>query len=90
MDTPGFVNENKSKPAITAQIEGTASTASAEVAAKCLLAGALRGRYIIANDLIGELVRVVANGAAPRPNPLMEVRCFLKVHPLYCFNANFE
>ncbi|KAJ3103189.1 3-dehydrosphinganine reductase [Phlyctochytrium planicorne] len=72
MDTPGHVIENETKPEITAKIEGTAATQSGDQAARSLLAGILYNRFFITNDLIGEIVRVVANGCAPRPNPVSE------------------
>ncbi|KAI8620203.1 hypothetical protein BC830DRAFT_1100353 [Chytriomyces sp. MP71] len=72
MDTPGFVVENEYKPEITAQIEGAASTATPEDAASMMLAGVLNKRYFINNDALGELIRVVANGCAVRPNPITE------------------
>ncbi|KAJ3121820.1 3-dehydrosphinganine reductase [Physocladia obscura] len=72
MDTPGFAVENETKPEITAQIEGTGSTLSADDAASALFAGVLKKRYLVCNDVVGELVRVVANGAVPRPNPITE------------------
>jgi hypothetical protein len=73
MDTPGFQNENTAKPKITAQIEGQASTETPAQAAKCLLSGVWRNRYLISNDLLGELIRVSVNGPAPRPNPIPEI-----------------
>ena len=73
MDTPGFVVENKTKPRITAQIEGTASTTSAQDAARMLLSGVSWNRYYITNDILGELVRVSGTSAAPRCNSLLEV-----------------
>jgi NAD(P)-dependent dehydrogenase (short-subunit alcohol dehydrogenase family) len=73
MDTPGFANENLTKPAITASIEGQASTVTAEEAARALIAGVLHERYVISNDLLGELIRVVVNGANPRPNSITEI-----------------
>jgi short-subunit dehydrogenase len=72
MDTPGFALENEIKPKITAQIEGQASTSSPKDAALALIGGIFRERYVITNDLIGELVRVCANVSGPRPNPLSE------------------
>lgn len=72
MDTPGFALENQIKPKITAQIEGQASTSSPKDAALALIGGIFRDRYVISNDLIGELVRVCANVSGPRPNPLSE------------------
>ncbi|KAJ3193781.1 3-dehydrosphinganine reductase [Irineochytrium annulatum] len=72
MDTPGFAKENETKPKITAQIEGTASTMTAEKAGQVLLGGVLNERYFITNDILGELIRVVSHGPAPRPNPVTE------------------
>ena len=73
MDTPGFARENESKPDITASIEGTASTVTSRQAARSLLGGILRNRYIICNDLLGELVRVTVHGPSPRPNAFVEI-----------------
>ncbi|TPX33511.1 hypothetical protein SmJEL517_g03591 [Synchytrium microbalum] len=74
MDTPGFLTENKTKPAITAKIEGTISTLSADSAASVMLGGILSNRYYITSDIIGELIRIYAHGmVARRPNPLAEI-----------------
>jgi 3-dehydrosphinganine reductase len=43
MKTPGFDEENKTKPEETKQIEGTASTQSADEAAEYLMNGLRRG-----------------------------------------------
>ncbi|TPX40100.1 hypothetical protein SeMB42_g06148 [Synchytrium endobioticum] len=73
MDTPGFANENKTKPAITAKIEGSIHTISADAAASVMLSGILSNRYYVTSDLIGELMRIYTHGMAPRrPNPLAE------------------
>ena len=72
MDTPGFEQENKTKPQITADIEGTASTMSSKDAARLMLAGVLNERFMITNDYLGELIRIYANGTAPRPNIISE------------------
>ncbi|KAI8617849.1 hypothetical protein BC830DRAFT_59600 [Chytriomyces sp. MP71] len=72
MDTPGYATENETKPEITRFIEGNSPILSPSEAARVLLAGVLNSRYLINNDLIGELIRVVANGVTPRPNPVSE------------------
>jgi len=72
MDTPGFALENEIKPQITAEIEGQASTSSPKDAALALIGGIYRERYLITNDLLGELVRVCANVSGARPNPISE------------------
>jgi hypothetical protein len=73
MNTPGFDKEKQVKPKITSDIEGQASLVSSREAARSLLGGLFRNRYIICNDVLGELVRVSVNGAAPRPNPILEL-----------------
>ncbi|KAJ3351846.1 3-dehydrosphinganine reductase [Entophlyctis luteolus] len=72
MDTPGFVQENITKPDITAKIEGQNATVTAEYAAKVMLAGIMNGRFLVTSEMLGELARVGANGGVPRPNPLTE------------------
>jgi 3-dehydrosphinganine reductase len=62
MDTPGFTSENLLKPKITAEIEGNSQTVSPENAAKFLLASVISKRYLISNDILGELARVSVNG----------------------------
>ncbi|KAJ3284983.1 3-dehydrosphinganine reductase [Rhizoclosmatium sp. JEL0117] len=72
MDTPGFAVEGETKPQITKQIEGTLQTVSPEAAAKALFAGILSDRYLISNDILGELARVGAQGGVVRPNIITE------------------
>ncbi|KAJ3391107.1 3-dehydrosphinganine reductase [Entophlyctis sp. JEL0112] len=72
MDTPGFVQENITKPDITAKIEGQNATVTAEYAAKVMLSGIMNGRFLVTSEMLGELARVGANGGVPRPNPLTE------------------
>ena len=55
------------------EIEGQASTVTPKVAAISFLGGILRNRYVVTNDLLGELIRVTVNGANPRPNPIIEI-----------------
>ncbi|KAJ3329145.1 3-dehydrosphinganine reductase [Kappamyces sp. JEL0680] len=73
MDTPGYEEENKGKPAITKEIEGTAGLATAAQASKDMAGALLSERYYCTNDLLGELIRVSVHGGAPRPNLMFEV-----------------
>ncbi|KAJ1334887.1 hypothetical protein BSLG_008041 [Batrachochytrium salamandrivorans] len=73
MNTPGFDLESKTKPIITAEIEGTASAVTPRDASQFLLASILSDRFCISNDYLGELIRVASNGTAPRPNVLFEI-----------------
>lgn len=62
MSTPGFENENLTKPLITAQIEGDSQTISPKEAARFLLSSLMNERYYISNDILGELARISVNG----------------------------
>ncbi|KAI8916905.1 hypothetical protein BC831DRAFT_485576 [Entophlyctis helioformis] len=73
IDSPGFAEENKTKPAVTVAIEGQDVPASARSVAQFLLAGVLNERFYITNDFLGELARVSVQGAGPRPNLIPEI-----------------
>ena len=73
MDTPGFVQENESKPEITRIIEGASATVTPTQAAQFMLASILNERYYISNDILGELARISVTGGAPRSNLISEV-----------------
>jgi 3-dehydrosphinganine reductase len=73
MDTPGFEQESKDKPAITHEIEGASTPCTPEQAAQSLLGGVMAERYYITNELLGELARISVNGGNPRPNLVAEV-----------------
>jgi 3-dehydrosphinganine reductase len=73
MDTPGHEIENNTKPLITEHIEGITQAANPDVAAKQLISGLAWGRFIITNDMLTELMRVIGCISGPRPNPITEV-----------------
>lgn len=63
--SPGYENEQKTKPDITKKIEDGDTPISAEAAAGLLIAGIEKGHYQITNDLITDLIRAVSAGAVP-------------------------
>jgi hypothetical protein len=73
IDTPGFAEEEKTKPAETREIEGTAGIVTAESAAQCLVDGLGGGKYAITNDPMCEMLRVSVNGMTPRANVALEL-----------------
>eukprot|EP00842_Homolaphlyctis_polyrhiza_P000212 jgi/Hompol1/1191/HPOL_005540-RA len=73
IDTPGYEAENKIKPSITRELEGSSTLISAESTAQFLCAGVLNDRFSISNDYLGELIRIVTNSTAPRPNMIPEL-----------------
>ncbi|KAI6104442.1 hypothetical protein EDD16DRAFT_1695989 [Pisolithus croceorrhizus] len=68
MYTPGFDEENKTKPSITRKIESTDKGVIAEQAATGLLAGVQRGDHHITADLITSLFRASIKDSALRSN----------------------
>jgi 3-dehydrosphinganine reductase len=72
MYTPGFDEENKTKPAITRKIESTDEGLTAEQAAQGLFKGVENGEFHITADLITSLFKASTRGSSPRGNVLFE------------------
>jgi 3-dehydrosphinganine reductase len=56
--TPGFEEEERTKPEITRKIEGTAGAETAEVVAKRIISRLERGDKHITYQFVGDLVKV--------------------------------
>ena len=72
MYTPGFDEENKTKPAITRKIESTGEGLTVYQAAQGLFKGVENGEFHITADLITGIFRASTRGSAPRGNVLLE------------------
>ncbi|KAG6329625.1 hypothetical protein ID866_9465 [Astraeus odoratus] len=72
MYTPGYEEENKTKPAITRKIESLDEGQTPEQAAAALLAGVRRGEHQIVADIITKMFRASTRGAAPRSNAFVD------------------
>lgn len=73
IESPGYEEENKRKPAITKEIEGADnSDKSPESRAKILLTGIRKGQFMITSDMTTDLFRVSAIGIAPRNNVILD------------------
>ncbi|RKP01620.1 hypothetical protein CXG81DRAFT_5966, partial [Caulochytrium protostelioides] len=72
MDTPGYADENATKPAITHALDGSGGRMTPEAAADRMLALMASGRYYLANTIEGELIRIAMTDVIPRPSPFME------------------
>ncbi|KAF8439756.1 hypothetical protein L210DRAFT_3401946 [Boletus edulis BED1] len=72
MYTPGFDEENKTKPAITRKIESTDEGLTAVQAAESLFKGVESGDFHITGDLITSLFRASTRGCSPRTNALYD------------------
>ncbi|KAH7927027.1 NAD(P)-binding protein [Leucogyrophana mollusca] len=73
MYTPGFNEENRTKPAVTRMIESTDKGLTPEQAASALLTGVENGETQIVGDLITNLFRASTRGAAPRNNVVVDI-----------------
>ncbi|PPQ97052.1 hypothetical protein CVT26_001275 [Gymnopilus dilepis] len=72
MYTPGYDEEEKSKPAITKKIESTDEGQTPEKAAQVLYKGVVNGHAHITGDLITDLFSASTRGAVKRRNWLLE------------------
>jgi 3-dehydrosphinganine reductase len=72
IDSPGFEQENRSKPASTRAIEGAAALISPATAAAMLDDGLQRGQFHITTELMSELLRVGVNGISRANNVLLD------------------
>ncbi|KAG0032968.1 3-dehydrosphinganine reductase [Podila clonocystis] len=67
MFTPGYENENLTKPLVTREIEGS-SGLTPEEAARGLMAGLRKGYFAIATDFDTNFLRVAGKGVSPSNN----------------------
>ncbi|KAI0759590.1 oxidoreductase [Trametes elegans] len=75
--TPGYEEENKTKPAITLKIEETDVGLSPEQVAAGIYKGVERGNFHITTGWIGDTFRASAAGSSPRNSYVFDA--------LYCF-----
>ncbi|KAI0638137.1 oxidoreductase [Trametes polyzona] len=70
--TPGYENENKTKPKVTLKIEETDSGSSPEYVADVILKGVQKGKFHITVDWLGHVFRASTAGASPRNSYLTD------------------
>ncbi|WFD00722.1 hypothetical protein MYAM1_003474 [Malassezia yamatoensis] len=63
--SPGFEEEQKTKPEITKKIEEGDDAKTPEQCAKCLLRGVQHGPFAITDGLVGRLLKASSSGSAP-------------------------
>jgi len=72
MFSPGYIEENKTKPKITLKIEESDEGMKPEQAAEVLLHGVRNGNFHIVGDLVGNLFRSSTRGATPHNNVFVD------------------
>lgn len=72
IDSPGYVEENKTKPPETRTIEGVSEVNPPDAVAQSLIDGISDGQFSITNEFMPFLLRALANGVAPRNNSVLE------------------
>ncbi|KAJ6515826.1 oxidoreductase [Mycena sanguinolenta] len=70
--SPGYVEENKTKPKITLKIEETDEGLQPDLVAEALLRGVENGNFHISADLLGNIFRSSTRGATPHNSVLMD------------------
>jgi short-subunit dehydrogenase len=76
MDTPGFEQENKTKPKETLEIEGTGALSTPEACAKICVGALASGAHTTCDETMTWLMRINTNGLAPRGNIFLEFLLF--------------
>ncbi|KAJ3762051.1 oxidoreductase [Lentinula raphanica] len=72
IDSPGYEEENRTKPKITLEIESTDRPTAPDVLAKELIDGVRRGDFHIAPDMLSNIFRSSTMGATPHQNVLLD------------------
>lgn len=72
IDSPGFEEENKTKPPEARTIEGVSEVTPPDSVAQSLINGISDGQFSITNEFMPFLLRTLANGVAPRNNSILE------------------
>ncbi|KAG0217443.1 hypothetical protein B0O80DRAFT_430582 [Mortierella sp. GBAus27b] len=67
MFSPGYENENMTKPLVTREIEGSSGLTS-EQAAKSMFGGLTKGHYAVCTDFDTNFLRVASRGVSPMSN----------------------
>lgn len=73
IDSPGFVEENKTKPEETKSIEGVTAATHPDDVAQCLINSVADGQYTSTNETMIFFLRMISNGVAPRVNTPLEL-----------------
>ncbi|KJE97657.1 hypothetical protein CAOG_07767 [Capsaspora owczarzaki ATCC 30864] len=73
MDTPGFVEENKTKPKVTAEIEGSSGILTPDQAAAILMEGLASGNDAVTADPLSELARIQSGSNASPLNVFLDL-----------------
>lgn len=71
--TPGYEEENKTKPKVTLKIEESDGGATPEVVAEGLLRGVQKGNFHITYDFISNVFRSSTAGSSPRDSMVMDL-----------------
>jgi len=72
INSPGFEEENRRKPPLTAELEGKGVLLSPEQASDILIDGLRKGQFSITSELPIEVMRATTNSIQPRNYPIIE------------------
>lgn len=81
-DTPGFTNEEKSKPTETKEICGSGGLFKPEVVAEAILKDALKGNFFSILGFESWILSLLCCGMSPWKNPLLGLLQFYSMGPL--------
>ena len=70
--SPGYDNENLTKPDLTKKIEGAADGLTPKQCALALLSGINSNQYQITSDFVGSLIKNISRGVSPMNNVIFD------------------
>ncbi|KAI7875011.1 NAD(P)-binding protein [Lichtheimia hyalospora FSU 10163] len=82
IDSPGFVNENKTKPEVTKVIEGVSAAMAPKDCANALIQGLEAGHYMITTEFIAEVLRSATRGVNPSNNFILDTLMAIIAQPV--------
>ncbi|KAI0650762.1 oxidoreductase [Trametes meyenii] len=71
--SPGYENENKTKPKVTLKIEESDGGSTPEYVAETILKGVQKGKFHITMDFIGHVFRASTAGSSPRNSYIVDL-----------------
>lgn len=87
MDSPGFEEENRTKPDVCKRIEGNGKLLTPDEAARVCIKGMSAGHYYITTETLFDILLVATSGSIPRANPIFD---FIMAVPSVLANFAFD
>ncbi|CDS12489.1 hypothetical protein LRAMOSA04683 [Lichtheimia ramosa] len=82
IDSPGYINENKTKPEVTKVIEGVSAAMAPADCANALIQGLEADHYMITTEFIAEVLRSATRGVNPSNSFILDTLMAIIAQPI--------